>query len=51
MSEINALDPQQYIIKNEPFYRPVSDEVELFESAYASRMPMMLKGPTGCTFC
>lgn len=48
MSEINALDPQQYIIKNEPYYCPVSDEVELFESGYASRMPMMLKGPTGC---
>ncbi|MDX1796517.1 MAG: AAA family ATPase, partial [Hydrogenovibrio sp.] len=48
MSEINALDPSQYLIKDEPFYQPVSDEVELFESAYASRMPMMLKGPTGC---
>ncbi|WP_319380317.1 CbbQ/NirQ/NorQ/GpvN family protein [Thiomicrorhabdus sp.] len=48
MSEINALDPQQYVIKEEPYYCPVGDEVELFESAYASRMPMMLKGPTGC---
>lgn len=48
MSEINALDPSQYLIKNEPFYRPVADEVALFESAYASRMPVMLKGPTGC---
>ncbi|MBD3776771.1 MAG: AAA family ATPase, partial [Thiotrichales bacterium] len=48
MSEINALDPTQYIIKNEPFYRPVADEIELFESGYASRMPIMLKGPTGC---
>ncbi|WP_373020149.1 CbbQ/NirQ/NorQ/GpvN family protein [Thiomicrorhabdus sp.] len=48
MSEINAIDPSQYIIKEEPFYQPVADEVELFESGYQSRMPIMLKGPTGC---
>lgn len=48
MSEITALDPQQYVIKKAPYYRPVADEVELFESGYASRMPIMLKGPTGC---
>jgi nitric oxide reductase NorQ protein len=38
----------QYRIKKEPYYRPVSDEVELYEAAYLVRMPMMLKGPTGC---
>ena len=27
---------------------PSADEVQLFEAAYAVRMPMMLKGPTGC---
>ena len=32
----------------EPYYRAVGDEVALFEAAYANRMPMMLKGPTGC---
>nr|MDA8389888.1 AAA family ATPase [Gammaproteobacteria bacterium] len=37
-----------YRIKKEPYYRPVADEVELFEAAYAVRMPMMMKGPTGC---
>ena len=47
MSEI-TVDPQQYIIKNEPYYEPVGDEVELYEAAYNARMPMMLKGPTGC---
>ena len=39
---------EQYTIKKEPFYRPVANEVELYEAAYARRMPMMLKGPTGC---
>jgi nitric oxide reductase NorQ protein len=35
-------------IASEPYYRPVGEEIELFEAAYAARMPMMLKGPTGC---
>jgi nitric oxide reductase NorQ protein len=39
---------EQYQIKTEPYYHPVADEVELYEAAYAARMPMMLKGPTGC---
>lgn len=38
----------QYTIDAEPYYRAVDDEVLLFEAAYAVRMPMMLKGPTGC---
>ncbi len=38
----------QYKVEKEPYYRPVADEVELYESAYSVRMPMMLKGPTGC---
>jgi nitric oxide reductase NorQ protein len=37
-----------YLIGDEPYYRSIGDEVSLFEAAYASRMPMMLKGPTGC---
>ena len=39
---------RQYIIDVEPYYRAVADEVALFEAAYRVRMPMMLKGPTGC---
>ncbi|HCE08221.1 MAG TPA: AAA family ATPase [Oxalobacteraceae bacterium] len=39
---------RQYLIETEPFYRPASNEVELFEAAYALRMPMIFKGPTGC---
>ncbi|CAN7238210.1 CbbQ/NirQ/NorQ/GpvN family protein [Rhizobium sp. LjRoot30] len=37
-----------YRISSEPFYRPVKREVELFEAAYDMRIPIMLKGPTGC---
>jgi nitric oxide reductase NorQ protein len=39
---------EQYRISNAPYYRTVADEVELYEAAYSVRMPMMLKGPTGC---
>jgi nitric oxide reductase NorQ protein len=38
----------QYRVSNMPYYRAVADEVDLFEAAYSVRMPMMLKGPTGC---
>jgi nitric oxide reductase NorQ protein len=39
---------ESYEVSQEPYYRPVGDEVQLFEAAYAVRMPIMLKGPTGC---
>jgi nitric oxide reductase NorQ protein len=35
-------------IETEPYYRPVGDEVPVFEAAYRHRLPVMLKGPTGC---
>jgi nitric oxide reductase NorQ protein len=31
-----------------PWYRPVADECEVFERAFALRTPLLLKGPTGC---
>ncbi|MEK8089733.1 CbbQ/NirQ/NorQ/GpvN family protein [Thermithiobacillus plumbiphilus] len=43
-----TMNLDQYFIKQQPYYRPVADEVELYEAAYSVRMPMMLKGPTGC---
>ena len=36
-----------YLVGAEPYYRPVADEVALYEAAYGARMPVMLKGPTG----
>jgi nitric oxide reductase NorQ protein len=38
----------QYRIRQEPFYRPHANEVALYQAAYAARLPVMLKGPTGC---
>ncbi len=38
----------QYRIADAPYYLPVRDEIAQFEAAYAARLPLMLKGPTGC---
>lgn len=32
----------------EPWYLPLGDEVEVFMAAYEARLPVLLKGPTGC---
>ena len=37
-----------YALAEEPYYLPLSDEVELFKAAYEERLPVLLKGPTGC---
>ena len=37
-----------YRIAAEPYYRPAGGEIALYEHAYAHRMPLILKGPTGC---
>lgn len=39
---------EQYKITIQPFYQPQSDEINLYAAAYESRLPVMLKGPTGC---
>jgi nitric oxide reductase NorQ protein len=31
-----------------PYYEPQGNEVAVFEAAYKRRLPVMLKGPTGC---
>jgi nitric oxide reductase NorQ protein len=31
-----------------PYYEPQGNEVAIFEAAYKRRLPVMLKGPTGC---
>lgn len=42
------LETEEYRITTEPYYRPLRNEVELFEAAYKGKLPVMLKGPTGC---
>ena len=42
------MDTSAFLIREEPYYRPVADEVAVFEAASRDRLPVMLKGPTGC---
>ena len=35
-------------IRRRPFYAPTGNEIALFEHAYRNRLPLLLKGPTGC---
>ena len=37
-----------YLITEEPYYKEIGNEIEHYRAAYADRMPIMLKGPTGC---
>jgi nitric oxide reductase NorQ protein len=39
---------EQYKVHKEPFYQAQGDEVQLYAAAYAARLPVMVKGPTGC---
>lgn len=31
-----------------PFYQPIANECELFEHAFKHKLPVLIKGPTGC---
>jgi nitric oxide reductase NorQ protein len=42
----SAID--SYRIQAEPFYLSRGSEIAVFEAAFAVRLPVMLKGPTGC---
>ena len=37
-----------YRVVREPHYQACGDEFELFDAAHARRLPLVLKGPTGC---
>ncbi len=43
-----SLQTEARVIDTEPYYEPAGNEVALFEAAYASKLPVLLKGPTGC---
>ena len=40
--------PEEYFITQEPYYEPVADEIAVFTAAYKNKLPVLLKGPTGC---
>ncbi len=45
---MNALTPAALAERGIPYYRSVGDECALFETAWRHRLPLLIKGPTGC---
>ncbi|GBE09412.1 denitrification regulatory protein NirQ [bacterium BMS3Abin11] len=46
--KMTDIDIEQYKIEQEPYYEAQANEVDLYAAAYESRLPVMIKGPTGC---
>lgn len=46
--QARALNPEEYFIESEPYYEATGDEIAIFEAAYLNKLPILLKGPTGC---
>lgn len=44
----SMLKSELYYVEKEPYYEAVGNEIAVFEAAYANRLPVLLKGPTGC---
>lgn len=45
---VKAQPIEKYLLTREPYYLNVKDEISIFETAYKAKLPVMLKGPTGC---
>jgi nitric oxide reductase NorQ protein len=39
---------EEYHPVREPYYLPIADEIDLFTAAFRQKIPVLLKGPTGC---
>ncbi len=48
MSKISAVTAEAHERAPLPFYRPIGSECALFEKAFELKLPLLLKGPTGC---
>jgi len=48
MTTDTIINNSEYMINEEPYYLPTANEVEIFNTALAEKIPVLLKGPTGC---
>jgi len=48
LTEYRSWAVEEFRAEQEPYYVPVSDEVAIFRSAWENKVPVLLKGPTGC---
>jgi len=47
-SRLHALAPELESFDSEPYYQVIGHELELFAAAAHKKLPVLLKGPTGC---
>jgi nitric oxide reductase NorQ protein len=45
--KVREVKVEEYYIEEEPYYLPIKDEVDLFQAAFRSKIPVLMKGPTG----
>jgi len=45
--EVRELNFEEYTIDEKPYYLPIADEINIFKAAFHSKIPVILKGPTG----
>ena len=48
LTEHRSWAVEEFRFAEEPYYLPLNDEVEIFRSAWEAKIPVLLKGPTGC---
>jgi len=48
MANEKRIEPVSADMEAEPYYLSTGNEIKTFEAAYDARLPLMLKGPTGC---
>jgi nitric oxide reductase NorQ protein len=48
MTEYRSWAVEEFRAETEPYYVAVSDEIDLFRAAWEAKIPVLLKGPTGC---
>lgn len=46
--DMKTQDLENTVTDDLPFYQPKGSEIELFERAWNNRLPVLIKGPTGC---
>jgi nitric oxide reductase NorQ protein len=46
--EVTPQPAAEHYVREEPYYRPHGNELEIARAAAANGLPLLLKGPTGC---
>jgi nitric oxide reductase NorQ protein len=48
VESLSKIGVDKRFIESEPYYMPLGNEVTVFKTAFKEKLPVMLKGPTGC---